>query len=256
VLDYSGSRGHHGQWVSNSDIENVMVWVDGTIVWKVAPDKERRWISYWYQTTIPVEKVEAAIQTISENFDKYPIKNRPRESRIFHRLDVNSSPIVRVYTPADYETLWVDHYWMDLFKENQETFQSGDRDLMLKKFKEMGDYRQYDRIVDYYRDVLPDAGLAKFGTPVDNDEEIFKCMEFYVADIEHLFLMEKTILDLLPPTEKLEKTKHGSDTFSHANFIRIDCDTQDGKPEFRYTMMTEKEADEYRAERRKAYEQE
>ena len=39
-------------------------------------------------------------------------------------------------------------------------------------------------------------------------------------------------------------------------YIRIDCDTRDGKPEFRYTIMTGKEADEYKAERRKAREQE
>ena len=256
VFDYSGSRGHHGNRILDSSVEYVMVWADGTIACKVAPNEKERWASYWYQTTIPVEKVEAAIQTITEDFEKYPVKNRPRESRIVNRIDASSSPLVRVYAPTNYEYLWVDHYWMKLYKENRETFQSGDRDLMLKKFKEMGDYRQYDRIVDYYRCVLPDAGLAKFGTPVDNDEEIFKCMEFYVADIEHLLLMEKTILDLLPLIEELEKSKHESDTFSHTNFIRIDCDTQDGKQEFRYTMMTEKEADEYRAERRKAYEQE
>ena len=253
VFKYSGSIGHHGGRVSDSDIETVLVWADGTIAWKVGPDEKQRWASYWYQTSIPAEKVEAAIKTITEDFDKYPIKNRPRESRIFNHLAANFSPSIRVYAPADYETMWIEHYWMKYYQENRDVFQSGDRELMLEAFKKMREFRGHDLIVCYYREKLPDAGLAKVETPVENDDEIFKCIEFYVADVEHLLLMEKTILGLLPPTDGLEKTKNDHDTFFRENKIRVDCEIQDNKPQFSYTIITKEEADRFWKEYRKAH---
>ena len=252
VFKYSGSRGHHGQWISDSEIEDVLVWADGTIAWQVAPDEKKRWDSYWYQTTIPAEKVEAAIKTITEDFDQYPIKNRPRKSGIFYHLGANYSPSICVYAPADYETMWIENYWMKYYQENRDVFQSGDRKLMLETFKKMVEYRGHDLIVRYYRGALPDAGLAKAETPVENDEEIFKCIEFYVADVEHLLLMEKTILDLLPLTDGLKKTENKHAIFSRENKIRVDCEIQDGKLQFSYTIITKEETDRFWEKYRKA----
>ena len=253
VFKYRGSIGHHGQWISDSEIEDVLVWADGTIVWKIAPDEKKRWDSYWYQTTIPAEKVEAAIKTITDDFDQYPIRNRPRESGIFYHMGANYSPFIYVYAPANYEMMWIEHYWVKYYQENRDVFQSGDRKLILEAFKKMGKYRGHDLIVRYYRGALPDAGLAEIEAPFEDDDEIFKCIEFYVADVEHLLLMEKTILDLLPATEGLEKTENDHDIFFRENNIRVDCEINDGKPRFHYTIITKKEADRFWGEYRKAH---
>jgi len=139
VLSYHCSGGHHGQWISDSDIERIYIWKDGNIAWKVAPAKNNdgrfRFNIHWFQTTIPAEKVEAAVQEIMVDFAKYPTKMRPLESRISFAVDSNSSPSVQVASSQLYSYMWIDHFWWKFYKENQEIFRGNDKEAILKTIK-------------------------------------------------------------------------------------------------------------------------
>ena len=256
VLQYRGSRGHHGQFLPDSgEITEVNIWQDGTIVWQIEPEirRDNRRI---YQATIPVEQVEAAVQKIAESFADYPVENRPRRSGIFFRLGANYSPTITIHSSQHYELLWVDHILWTFYQEHREVLQSGDNEAILTIIKGIGGFPpgrinedgtytglhpaykfDYRGLVEYYREKQPNAGLSERGNRVYGDEEILKAVNFYVADVKHLLLAVETILALVPSTEGLEGTRPtfgwGSSRFT------VEMAINDGKAEFFYILLPE-----------------
>lgn len=237
VLKYRSSRGHHGGWISDSDIGEIFIWMDGTIAWNVAP-KEKRYDSRWYQTTIPVEKVEAAVREITESFAKYPADNRHRRTSMILGIDASYSPSIAVLSSQHYESFCVDNYLWEFYKKNRELLQTGDDETRVETIAKIKNFawKQND-LVEHYRWRFPDAGFSEKRNPVYREEEILKCVEFLNADMEHGLLMEKKILELLPSVEGLEAKKIKT---QKRDFF-VECERKDGKDEFFYPPMSESE---------------
>ena len=237
VLCYYCSSGHHFPWISESRIERIFIWKDGTVAWSVHPEKS--FALHLYQTTIPVEKIEAAVMEIARDSAKFPSKGRPRSQGIAFRLGADYSPTIRVHSQIHFESLWVDHYLMKFYQNNQEVFQSGDNEAILKTLKTMGGFVSYKGLVDYYRR-LPQAGLSEKSNPEYSEEEILKCAAFYVADIEHLLLMEAKILELLPSTEGLEPKEIDYNKNKSYRFL-VEWGIKEGNLQFFYSPISESE---------------
>ncbi len=241
VFDYSGPRGHHGQRISKQPIESVIAWADGTIAWQVMKDGD--WYpDGWYHSTIPAEKVEKAVQAIVESFGKYPVKNRPHDEAIWFRLGVNYSPHIRVMAPDLYEDLWMDDFLLRHYIEKRGDFQSGDEEKMIHAMMELnGPFVKFTGIIDHYREHISDAGLAPKGEKKYSDEEVKKCAELFAADAEHLLLMEKQVLDLVPSHEGLTP----KDRDYKSQDVKVEQETTDGqkptKRRFIYSLITEEE---------------
>jgi len=244
VLVYRQSRGHHGQWIAGDDtnIDRIIIWKDGTIVWHiVGDDRFMRFATHTYQTTIPAEKVEAALREIAENFAKYPVKDRPHESRIFFSLGAHFSPTITVYDSRHYGYMWMDEYLLRFYKQHREVFQSGDDKTIVKTIKDgiPSHYNGHKGFVEYYRRELPQAGLSRPRSFIYSDKEILKCVALFAADAEHLMLMEKKILELLPSAEGLTKTEKQRD--DRTQYIHIEREIKDGKSAFFYSPISEEE---------------
>jgi hypothetical protein len=255
VLQYSQSRAHHGGWIVGDDtnIDEIVIWKDGTIAWSIAGnDRHYRNPTHWYQTTIPVEKVEAALREIAESFAKYPIKDRPRLPHIFFRLGANYSPSIRVRDARHFESLRMDHQLWQIYQMNREGFQSGDNALILGIIKAGLPFNYEVVLMGYYGARLRQAGLFERRDPVASDEEILKCVALFTADAEHLLLMEKKILELLPSHEGLQARRINR----RSRHILVEREINDGKSEFFYSQISERERDEIRAKMRAEREQE
>lgn len=241
VLKFHWSNGHHGQRISESDISRVLVWKDGTIVWSIAKDSGFWNLDAdWYQSTIPVEKVEKAVTEIVESFEKYPIKDRPLETRMVFRIGAHSSPTITVLAPELYEFFWMDNFLFEYYTENRADFQAGDPDTMLKALINLDDtFIDFKGLVYYYREELPWAGLNSFPKRRIGDEVLRKCAALFTADGEHLTLMEKRILELVPPHEGLEPKEFEYESQD----VKVEQEIVDGKRRFFYSLITEEEDD-------------
>ena len=280
VLQYRSSRGHFGEWISDSNIDEIFIWKDGTIAWSVLPEGKSRTGIVWYHSTVPAEKVESAVQEITEDFAKYPSEKRLRRHSIVFRLDAQSSPGIEVYSQHHYEFFWVDFLLWKFYKENREVLLSDDTEAIINTIKGVGGFPpgkinadgtytglhpawkfDYRGLVEYYRDIQPHAGLSAPQTADYGDEEILKCVEFYIADVGHLMLMEKKILDLLSSTDGLEAEKIFTRSLFDALSVEgrtqlgmtpesrfmiwhnfhVEREIKEGKSEFFYSPITEKE---------------
>ena len=250
VLRYGQRRGHHGQWIAGDDtnIEEILIWKDGTIVWHVVGDDRTllRFATHTYQTTIPAEKVEAALRDIAESFAKYPVKDRPWESRIFFSLGANSSPSLTVRDSRHYGSMWMDDWLLRFYQHNREIFQSNDTKTIVATIKRgiPSHYNGHRGFVQYYREAQPNAGLSGLRFPFYSDAEILKCVRLWAADAEHLLLMERKVLDLLPFTEGLTRTAKQRDT--QTQYLHVEREIKDGKSEFFYSRVSEREFNEIR----------
>jgi len=254
VLQYRQRRGHHMQWIAgdDTDITEIIIWKDGTIVWDIAAGDDRtfRFATHTYQTTIPAEKVEAALREIAESFANHPAQDRPRESRIFFSLGANSSPSITVRDSRHYGSMWMDDWLLRFYQHNRAVFQSDDATAIVETIKRgiPSHYNRYRGFVEYYREVQPHAGLSEWRTPVYSDEEILKCVRLWAADAEHLLLKERTILALLPSTEGLTRTEKPRPTLQRQRQqVHVEREIRDGKSEFFYSLISREEADEIRA---------
>lgn len=243
VLKYRNSRGHHGQWIADSDIEEIFIWKDGTIVWKVAP-KEKRWVSHWYQSCVPAEKVATAVQEIATSFGKYPVKNRPRWSGIWFNLGTSFSPRISVHDSSHYESLAVDISLMKFYKENCEIFQTGNDKAIVAVMKTMDGRIDYKGLVNYYSKLQGFRGLV----PIYSNRTILQTAARYAADVEHLLLMEEKILELLPSHDGLEAREGNA---SKEYKFHVEQEIKEGKSEFFYTLLSEEESEEIWQEIRK-----
>ena len=249
VLWYYGSMGHHANRIPDSGVHEICIWKDGTVAWSVFRDKETL-LSDWYQATIPVEDVEAALEEIMADYAKHPLETRQRKRDIAFRsgpvfmLGMNYSPRIHVCASRHFETLSMDYAMWRFYKDNREVLQSGDDEAILKAVKiteeksnpfTMIDYRG---MVEHYRKMQAGEDPAKSSERVleCSDEEVLKCATMFTADVEHLFLIEKKMLDLLPPTEGLEKKKPDM----KGNLL-IEVEMNEGKPEFFYSPITEEQ---------------
>jgi len=241
VLHHRQRISHHGRWIADSDIDRIFIWKDGTIVWEVAP-RENRSNTRWYQTKIPVEKVEAALRDIAESFAKYPSKDRAREPRMVFGLGADYAPSIKVHDSRHYESLGMeDHLWQ-FYQEHREVFQSGDNEAILKTFKTVGRLFDYRTLVEHYRQRQPQAGLSAPRTPVFSDAEVLKCAALFAADVEHLLLMEKKVLELLPSHVGLQARRINT----RSQYVHVEREIKDGKSEFFYSRVSERERDEIR----------
>jgi hypothetical protein len=234
VLLYRQRRGHHGQRISDSDLDAVFIWKDGTVAWRVIPYQ-------WYQATIPVEKLEVAIQGIAESFANYPVKDRSRRTFIILGIGANYSPSITAHASQHYErSNMCDRLWR-LYLENREEFQSGDDETILETIKRETRYRT---LVEHYRRELPNAGLSEQRTSVFSDEEVLKVARLFAADAEHLLLMEKKILELLSIAKGLEVKRLGITILDiRGQHVHVEREINDGKSEFFYTIISERERD-------------
>gem|GEM_PF-6742464 len=259
VLYYTCSRGHHGGYMLDDPeiVENILIWKDGTIAWCIAP-KGKRHDLQWYQSIVPPERVETALQEITTDFKKYPAQYRPRQSGIFFRLGAAYSPTITVHSPQHYESLWVDHLLWKFYKENREVLQSDDQEAILKTIKTVGGFPpgiinpdgtytglhpaykfDYRGLAEYYGEKRSYAELSEKRSPDYSDEEILKCVALYTADVGHLCLMEEKILDLLPSHEGLKARKLNKQMYN----IHVEREIKDGKSEFFYSQISEKETE-------------
>jgi hypothetical protein len=240
------------QWISDSDIEKILIWQDGTIVWEVAPTKGW-WESHWYQATIPTEKVEAAVREIVADFAKYPAKNRPLESRIVYTVDANSSPFVYIHSSQLYECMWMDDYMFEFYKQHRDVLQSDDKKAIYKTITKLKEERHhYKNLVRYYRMVQPRAELSFPLNPIFSKAEVLKCVEIWSADAEHLLLVEKKILALLPSTKDLEPKKLETSSYK----FQVEWAMKGGKSEFFFSPISETESSKIWEEIRKRKPQE
>ena len=259
VLVYEPSRGHFGGKI-DSNIDKVFIWKDGTLVWCMIPEGER-YGTQWYRATIPVEKIEAALQEIALNFAQYPVENRPRELNIIFRIDASYAPSIGVYSAQHYERsyLSVDYKLFKFYKENRKVFQSGNGEAILKTIKAVGDEFPQDKInenghyvglhpawkfdykglVLHYWAKLPHAVWPENYDSIYSDTEILKCAALYTADMEHLLLMEKRILDLLPSHEGLKAKKLNTVT----RYVHVEQQVKEGNKEFSYSHISKRKAD-------------
>jgi hypothetical protein len=219
VLQFHCSRGHHGQWLSDSEIETILIWKDGTIAWKIAPKKDgdpfRFGTTHWYQSTIaaegkitPAERVEAAVREIAENFAKNPTGNGTRLQRggkMNYYPGEHFPESINVWGSQHNERMSVQYAELKFYKENRKIFQSDDNKSIAETFgsiKSLG--WDYKNLMEGYRERFPNAGLSAKGTPTYREEELLKYAKLYTADMEHYLLMEKKILDFLPSLEGLK----------------------------------------------------
>ena len=260
VLYYRNSRGHFGEWISDSNIEKILIWGDGMIAWNTVPGKQRA-VAGRYQSTVPVEKVEAVVMAITRDLIEYPAKNRPRQQSIIFRLDAQFSPAIQVHSSQHYESFSMDYLLWKFYKENREVFQSGDNDTILDTIKGIGELFPKGKVspdgkytglppafmfdfrglAEYYRTILPQAGLSEKGNPDFSDEEILKCVEFYAADVEHLLLMEEKILELLPPQESWETQRLKKNYETKFYYFLVERGVKEGKLQFFYSPVSEEE---------------
>ena len=231
VLCYSSGRGHHGSWNRDSNIREIYIWKDGIIAWSVYPGSGARLLSHWYQTTIPVEKVNAVVLEIAESFNNYPVEILSRK-RVFMALRIGASysPQIQVHSPQHHEVFCTDGILWEFYKENKEILQSGDKGAIIETITKIGrfpvrlsnpdgtykdvsfDMFTYKDMVDSYKRRYPSVGLSGKGSVrlsgkgsvIYSEDEVLQCVELYVAEMEHLLLAEKKILALLPSTEGLE----------------------------------------------------
>ena len=253
VLTYECGISHHGIIIlePGSNLVKIFVWKDGMIVWGVRSSNS----TLWYQTTIPVEKVEAAVQEIAENYAEYPVKDRPTWTSIILSLGASFSPSIAVYSSHHYESFGMEKSLREFYMKNQEVFQSDNEEAILETIKSLsgglspgkigpngkyiGPHPMYmfdfQNLVAYYREKYPQGGLAEKGTEVYSNEELLKCAALYTADVEHLLFAEKTIIDLLPSKEGI-KPKYLKST--GRDFI-IEYETKDGKTEFFYKLKVQ-----------------
>jgi len=243
VLAYRNSRGHHGQWIADSDIKEIFIWKDGTVVWKVAP-KEKRWNPHWYQSHVSAEKVATAVQEIATSFGKYPIKNRPRWSGIWFNLGTSFSPRISVHDSLHYESLTMDISLMEFYKENRKIFQAGNDKAIVAMMKTMDGRTDYKGLVSYYSKSQGFRALV----PIYNNRTILQTAARYAADVEHLLLMEEKILELLPSHDGLEARESNA---SKEYEFHVEQEIKEGKSEFFYTLLSEEESEEIWQEIRK-----
>ncbi len=239
VLEYRCSRGHFGGRITDSNIDEVFVWKDGMIVWSVAKEKEPR-PDLFYKSSIPPEKVETVVKEIAEDFAEYPSQKRPWMASIIFRIDASYSPSVEVSSPSHSEFMWMDNILWEFYKENRKVLRSDDKDAIIKTIKKVsgiplgkvdadGKYTgihpawtfDYKGLVNHYEREQSQDKKAETRKTEFTDEEILRAVAFFVADAEHLLLMEKKILDLIPfrdglkakeletvPPENNEKSSH------------------------------------------------
>ena len=202
VLEYRCARGHHGNWISDSDIDTVFVWEDGTVIWSVAPEGAGliRFGTHWYQAAIPPEKVKIAVQAIMLSFAKYPDKNRSRQSSIRLGVSESSSPAVRVHSSQHYESIQMDFRLLNFYREQREYFQSGNDRVISSTLKTMTS-PHYRGLLNYYK-----AKRIAFSY---REEEVIRCAAHFIADAEHILMMEQAVLNLLPSREGLEAKNYG-----------------------------------------------
>jgi len=252
VLCYSQRRGHHGQRIADSEIEKVFFWKDGTIDWRVQKDYQ------WYRAIIPAEKVDTALQEIAESFAKYPVKDRVRGSFDTLRLGANYSPFIKVFDSRHYQSFMMDDQLWTFYLTNRDVLQSDDNETILKVVK--GEFRprvinpadgpylhpaysfDYRGVVEHYRSRFQEIGLSKPDTRTYRDEEILRCASLFAADAEHLFLMEKKIMELLALTEGVEVKKldirpGGVEIL----YVHVEREVKDGKSEFFYSRISQEE---------------
>lgn len=258
VLQYHCSSGHFGGNLSDSDIDEILIWKDGTIAWEVAVEKDRsdRW-DRWYQSKIPAENVEAAVKEIAEDFAKYPSERRSRRSSVIFRIDASYAPTISVHSHRHYEFFWMDFLLWKFYKENRDVLRSEDNEAILKIIKNVGNFTpgkidkdgkytgihpawmfDYKGLVNFYEHQQSREKKAEVRKTDFTDEEILRAVAFYVADAEHLLVMEKKILDLLPSREGLKREK--LKTVSH--YFDVEREIKDGKSEFFYVPISEGEA--------------
>ena len=254
VLCYSQRIGHHGQRIADSDIEKVFIWKDGTIDWQVSP-KEKRWDYQWYRASIPAEKVDAALQEIADNFAKYPVKDRVRGTFDTLRLGANYSPHIKVFDSRHYQSSMMDDSLWTFYLKNRDVLQSEDNKAILKTVK--GEFQpriinpfagpylapaysfDYRGVVENYRSRYPGIGLSKLEARAYRDEEILKCATLFAADAEHLFLMEKKILELFALTEDTEVQKLDIRPGQLEILdVHVERKIKEGKSEFFYSRIS------------------
>jgi len=253
VLHYTQRRGHHGQWITDSDIYQIFIWKDGTIDWCIAPPERRR-DRQWYRATIPAEKVEAALQEIVESFAKYPVKERSRGTFATLRIGANYSPRMKVYDSRHYETSGMDDDLLTFYQRNRGIFQSGDNEAILKTMKMVGGVFPQGRInpdgsytglpssymfsfrdvVEHYRARLTNIGLSAPNTRVYSDEEVLKCALLFAADAEHLLLVERKILELKP----FFTLEAGKKIDTKDQRVLVEREIKDGKSVFFYSRIS------------------
>ena len=255
ILQYRCSSGHFGGNLSDSDIDKIFIWKDGTVAWEVTP-KDRSW-DRWYQSKIPVEKVEAAIKEIAEDFARYPSKDRSLFGFVIFRIDASYSPHIEVHSSRHHESLGLDFLLWKFYKENRDVLRSDDNEAILKTIKSVGNFTpgkvdkdgkytglhpawmfDYKGLVNYYEHQQSQDKKAEIRKTDFSDEEILRAVAFYVADAEHLLMMEKKILDLLPSREGLKRKE--LETVSH--YFDVEREIKDGKSEFFYVPTPEKES--------------
>jgi hypothetical protein len=252
VLYYTQRRGHHGQRIADSEIDKVFIWKDGTIDWST------RLGFQWHRATIPAEKVDAALQEIAESFAKYPVKDRIRGSFSTLRLGANYSPRIKVFDSRHYQSVGMDDQLWTFYLANRDVLQSDDNEAILRIVK--GEFRprvinpadglylspsysfDYRGVVEHYRSRFTGIGLSEPGTRTYADEEILKCALLFVANAEHLLVMEKKIMELLALTEGLEVEKldirpGGVDILN----VHVEREVKDGKSEFFYSRISREE---------------
>ena len=245
VLTYRCSRGHYAEYLSDSgEIDEIAIWKNGMIAWKVSPEI-RRDNTRIYQTTIPVEKVEAAVQKIAESYAKYPMKNRPERAVMILRLGQHSSPSVQVHASQHYETASANYDLLHFYKRNRVIFLSDNNKAKIATFKKIGGNRgmfHYKDIVNTYRGRFPNEGLSKENNPLYLNKEILTCIEIYKADTEHLLLAVEIILALVPSTEGLtgERPTYGDSHDFTVEMAIKNGDGKDGKAEFFYIPIPAK----------------
>ena len=253
VLCYTQRHGHHGGTLGDSNIEKIFIWKDGTIDWRTI-----RYPFQWHRATIPAEKVDTALQEIAESFTRYPAEDRIRGSFKLLRLGANYSPHIKVFDSRHYQSFWMDDQLWTFYLKNREVFQSGDNEAILTAVK--GEFQprvinpaggpylapaysfDYRGVVEHYRSSLPQAGLSKPDTRTYRDEEILQCASLFVADAEHLFVMEKKIMELLALTEGLEVKKLDTRPGDVENYsVHVEREVKDGRSEFFYSRISRDE---------------
>ena len=245
VLQYQSSRGHHGNRSQELGIDEVLIWKDGTIVWSIASDKI---LPQWYQAIIPVEKMEAAIQEIALDFANHPLKHKQRGRISSSRRETGYSPSITVCSSHHYEGFGMDSDMFFFYNANREIFQSGDNKAILKTIKTFGSSfsRELSKkpsedcisLVQYYHQW--NKKNLVFG-----DAKILKCAALYTADVEHLLLMQKKILDLVPPQKGLEVKELGMRTYSMEELmesehcVHVEREIREGKSKFFYSLVSD-----------------
>lgn len=248
VFEFHNRRGHHGQRISDSPIDKILVWQDGTIAWEIAGKDVFDYDTHWFQTVIPAEKVDQVVKDIVESFKNYPAENRPLGTRMFFRLGANFSPTITVMVADLYEFFWMDDCLYGYYRKNREGFQSENPDTVIEILKGMDNaFIDHTGLVSYYRAELPQVDWGAHEEKKISDDVLLKCAALFTADAEHLWLMEKRIFDLVPSVHDLKPIEP---EYKSQN-VKVEQEIKDGRRRFYYSPITKEEDEKIWEELRK-----